>query len=300
MSKRLFPLALGLVAGLPLLVATWAILSPPAILSGEMTWDLLFNLAGAWHLWSGHVPHVDYHEPVGVLTFLLTEAGFALLGPSPRVVLVGMAIVAAVLFVIATLVAARRLTLLAAVPFVVFACLIVLRPANVGDHPDAYSFAMAYNRYGWSATAVLALLLFEAPQRRSAADIVEMAGAALLLAALFYLKMTYFAAGVAMLAVALVASPHVRGRWRGWPWSWRPRSRSSHCRSTARTSPTCSPPRGPASCATMRPSSSTASPRMPANMPSGPRPQGSPPGYGGAGGRRCASPSPPSSCRPWG
>jgi hypothetical protein len=205
-----------LASGLPVLAAIWALLSPPVMLSSEMTWDLLFNLAGAWHLWVGHVPHVDYHEPVGVLTFLLTEAGFGLLGPSPRAVLVGMAIAAAVLFAVATLVAARRLTLLPAVLFVVFACLIVLRPANVGDHPDAYSFAMAYNRYGWSAMAVLGLMLFEAPRHRSWADIVEMSCALLLLAALFYLKMTYFAAGVATLAVALAASPHVRGRWRGW------------------------------------------------------------------------------------
>ena len=215
-DQSLFPFALVLAAGLPVLAATWALLSPPVILSSEMTWDLLFNLAGAWHLWFGHVPHVDYHEPVGVLTFLLTEAGFRLLGPSPRAVLAGMAIFAAVLFAVASLVAARRLTLLPAALFVVFVCLIVLRPANVGDHPDAYSFAMAYNRYGWSAMAVLGLLLFEPPRHRSAADIIEMACAALLLAALFYLKMTYFAAGVATLAVALVASPHVRERWRGW------------------------------------------------------------------------------------
>ena len=68
---------------------------------------------------------------------------------------------------------------------------------------------MAYNRYGWSAMAVLGLLLFEPPRHRSPADIIEMACAGLLLAALFYLKMTYFAAGVATLAVALIASPHV-------------------------------------------------------------------------------------------
>ncbi len=215
-TSRFFPFALVLAAGLPVLAATWALLSPPVILSSEMTWDLLFNLAGAWHLWFGHVPHIDYHEPVGVLTFLLTEAGFGLLGPSPRAVLAGMAIFAAVLFTVASLVAARRLALLPAALFVVFVCLIVLRPANVGDHPDAYSFAMAYNRYGWSAMAVLGLLLFEPPRHRSAADIIEMACAALLLAALFYLKMTYFAAGVTTLAVALVASPHVRERWRGW------------------------------------------------------------------------------------
>ncbi|MCW5733201.1 MAG: hypothetical protein KIS73_03720 [Enhydrobacter sp.] len=216
MSKRGFPLALVLASGTPIALATWALLSPPLILSTEMTWDLLFNLAGAWHLWFGHVPHVDYHEPVGFLTFLLTEAGFWLIGPSPRAILVGMTIVAGVLFTIAIPVAARRLTLLPAALFVVFVCLIVLRPANVGDHPDAYSFAMGYNRYGWAAMAVLGLMLFEPPIRRSSADIFEMVSAALLLATLFYFKMTYFAAGVGTLAVALVSSPHVRERRHGW------------------------------------------------------------------------------------
>jgi hypothetical protein len=216
MSRRVFLPILVLAAGLPVMAAAWAVLSPAHIISREMTWDLLFNLAGAWHLWFGHVPHADFHEPVGTLTFLLTEAGFRLIGLSPKAVPVGMAIVAAVIFAIACLTAARRLTLLPAVLFVVFVCLIVLRPANVGDHPNAYSFAMAYNRYGWSGLSVLALLLFEPPARRGLADIVEMACTALIVGALFYLKMTYFAAGVAMLVVALVASPHVRARWRGW------------------------------------------------------------------------------------
>ena len=216
MSRRAFLPLLVLASGVPVLAAAWAVLSPAHLVSSEMTWDLMFNLAGAWHLWFGHVPHVDFHEPVGTLTFLLTEAGFWLTGPSPKAVPVGMTIVAAVLFAIACLATARRLTLLPGVLFVVFVCLIVLRPANVGDHPNAYSFAMAYNRYGWSGLSVLALLLFEPPARHGLADTVEMACTALILAALFYLKMTYFAAGVAMLVVALVASPHVRTRWRGW------------------------------------------------------------------------------------
>ena len=80
MSRRAFPL-LVLAAGLPVLAAAWAVLSPAHMVSSEMTWDLMFNLAGAWHLWFGHVPHVDFHEPVGTLTFLLTEAGFWLTRP---------------------------------------------------------------------------------------------------------------------------------------------------------------------------------------------------------------------------
>jgi hypothetical protein len=215
MSPRAF-LALVFASGLPVMAAAWAVLSPALMVSSEMTWDLMFNLAGAWHLWFGHVPHIDFHEPVGTLTFLLTEAGFRLIGPSPKAVPVGMAIVAAVVFAMACLAAARRLTLLPAVLFVVFVCLIVLRPANVGDHPNAYSFAMAYNRYGWSGLSVLALLLFEPPARRGFVDLVEMVCAAVLLAAMFYLKITYFAGGVAMLVMALAGSPHVRARWRGW------------------------------------------------------------------------------------
>jgi hypothetical protein len=40
--------------------------------------------------------------------------------------------------------------------------------------------------------------------------------AAVILVATFYLKITYFAAGAAMVIVALVASPHVRAQWQGW------------------------------------------------------------------------------------
>lgn len=49
-----------------------------------MTWDLLFNLAGAWHLHNGQVPHVDFHDPVGQLYFRLTQLGFWLCGPTLR------------------------------------------------------------------------------------------------------------------------------------------------------------------------------------------------------------------------
>lgn len=209
-------IALVLVAGIPLSAAAWVLLAPRYIVSSEMTWDLLFNLAGAWQLQFGHVPHVDFHEPVGALTFRLTQAGFWLLGPTPKAVPMGMVLVAAVLFPMACLVGVRRLSTPAAILFVVFVCLIVLRPANVGDHPNAFSFAMAYNRYGWSGLAVLGLLLFEPPTEHSSGDLVETVSAAIVLAALFYLKITYFAVGAAALLAALAISPHVRRRWPAW------------------------------------------------------------------------------------
>jgi hypothetical protein len=215
--ERNAPLGLLLLAaGLPVAAAVWAVLSPAYLLSAEMTWDLMFNLAGAWHLRFGHVAHLDFHEPVGTLTFLLTQAGFWLVGPTPKAVAAGMAIVAAALFAMASVAAWRRLPLVPAVLFVVFVCLLVLRPANVGDQPNAYSFAMAYNRYGWSGLALLALILFQPARERSGADIVEMSFAAIVLAALFYLKITYFIVAMATLAVAFAASRPVRAQWRGW------------------------------------------------------------------------------------
>ena len=90
------PATLALLAGVPVLVSLWALLSPGLVLSHEMTWDFVYNLSGAWHLQHGHVAHVDFHEPVGQLNFMLTLLGFALVGPTPFAFLVGIAIVAAV------------------------------------------------------------------------------------------------------------------------------------------------------------------------------------------------------------
>lgn len=204
------------LAGMVVLAACWAVFSPPVVLSTEMTWDLLFNLSGAWHLHFGHVPHVDFHEAVGQLTFVLTNIGVQVVGASPQALLVGIGIVTASVFALATLAAWRRLPLIPAVLFVVFVCLLVVRPANVGDSPDAYSFAMSYNRYGWAGISIIGLILFLPPHRKGWADFADMAAVAAITAALFYLKVTYFAVAIASIIVALVVSPHVVARWRGW------------------------------------------------------------------------------------
>jgi hypothetical protein len=209
------PANLALVAGMPVLVALWALLSPGLVLSREMTWDFLYNLSGAWRLQHGHVAHVDFHEPVGQLNFLLTRLGFELVGPTPFAFLVGVTIVAAVVFASASVAAMRRLPVLPAALFVIFVTLLVLMPANVGDKPNAYSFAMSYNRYGWSLLSILALILFVPPRDR-VGDWIDVANAGLLLVALFYLKVTYFAGGLAFVALAILICPHIRARLPAW------------------------------------------------------------------------------------
>lgn len=207
---------LSVAAGVPVVVAMWALLSPDRLLSREMSWDLLFNLSGAWHLHYGHVAHVDFHDPVGELNFLLTTLGFSIAGPTPHAFLVGVTIITSFLFTTAVIVTWRRLALVPAVIFVVFVCLLALRPANIGDLPTAYSFAMSYNRYGWGAISILSLLLFVPSRTGRGGDWIEAIAAGLLLTALYYLKVTYFVVGLGAVAFALLVSPHIRDQWRTW------------------------------------------------------------------------------------
>src|SRR5690348_6132401 len=205
-----------IAAGIPVLVAAWTLMSPPTLFSRTMTQDLLFNLAGAWRVYLGQVAHVDFHDPSGRLSFLLTALGFHLLGPSPFAFLVNVGVMAAALFAAAFAAAIRRLPLLPAVLFIVFANLLALVPANVGDRPDQYTFAMSYNRYCWSAFAILALILFVPPQpgRRPASLDLCVGGGLLLL--MFYLKITYFAAGLMTVGFAMMFHRHVRQNWLAW------------------------------------------------------------------------------------
>lgn len=213
-EASLVPLVLA--ALIPTIAAAWALLSPPRVLSREMSWDLLFNLSGAWHLRQGHVAHVDFHDPVGTLSFALTNLGFLIVGTTPHAFLIGVTIITAFLFITAVVVAWRRFPLVPAAIFVVFACLLALMPANVGDMPTTYSFAMSYNRYGWSAISILSLLLFVPPRDGQASGWLEAATATALLVVMYYLKVTYFFAGGAALCLALLVSPHIRGRWLLW------------------------------------------------------------------------------------
>ena len=106
--------------------------------------------------------------------------------------------------------------MLPAALFVVFATLLALVPANVGDRPEQYTFAMSYNRYGWSAYSILALILFVPAREEKDRAWIDIAVAAGLVAAMFYLKITYFAAGLASIGFALLFQAHIGRHWRAW------------------------------------------------------------------------------------
>ncbi len=207
---------LAALSGLPLLLAAWMLISPENIFSREMSLDLLFNLEGAWHLYSGHIPHVDFHDPLGTLNFALTELGFRIIGVGPQAFIVGVLIYAGFIFLTAICALSPRLPVGAAAVAVLYVTLLVLVPINIGDDPSIYTFAMAYNRFGWATLVLLFLLLSLPPaqgQHRLYRDPII---AVMLLTALFYLKITYFLVGIGATIAALVLSDHVRSAARSW------------------------------------------------------------------------------------
>lgn len=209
---------------LPLLVlsialtipAFWAVLSVPVVYSREMTWDLMFNLDGAWRLHAGQVAHVDFHDPVGALPFALTALGFYLVGTKPFAFIVGECIVAAVITALAIVAVKDRLALMTGVLFVALCAMLALVPVALGDLPTAYTFAMGYNRFGWSLLGILYLIVFIEPRDGRRSSLPDIVAAAIIIVALYYLKITYFGVAYAAVGLALLTRRHVRQNYAAW------------------------------------------------------------------------------------
>lgn len=189
---------------------------PGRVFSREMTWDLLFNLDGAWRLAQGQQAYLDFHDPLGVLGLQLTRLGFLVVGTRPMAFLVGECLALAALGLVAVPVAARRLPPLPAGVFVTSMVALVLLPANIGDAPHLYSFAMSYNRLGWAVLTTLCLALFLAPVRPAPRPMGDLAIAGALCLALFHVKVTFAAAAFGAVAAAIVIAPHVQAQRRAW------------------------------------------------------------------------------------
>jgi hypothetical protein len=207
---------LAALAAPPLLLAGWLLISPDMVYSREMTGDLLFNLEGAWHLYNGQTAHVDFHDPLGSLPFFLTEIGFRLAGLGPKAFLAGTLLFAASIFTAAIFVVAPRLPVAAATMAIFYVTFLALVPINIGDDPSIYTFAMSYNRFGWSGLVLLFLLLTLAPVHDRWRNGGDPLVGLLLLVVLFYIKITYFLVGLGAVAGALYLSTHIRSASRAW------------------------------------------------------------------------------------
>ncbi len=181
----------------------------PAVLLAESPMDLFVPLAGAWALWHGRTPHVDWHTPLGVLYDGSHALGLLATGDA-RTLVVTAAAWGLVVGGIAAALVWRRLPALAAVALIGTVVLVAATPLKLdATSPLAWAHFGLYNRVGWAlVTPVLLLAVLPGKAPDPARGLLV----AVTLAMLALLKVTYFALGGLAVIVALFRG----GAWTRW------------------------------------------------------------------------------------
>lgn len=191
-------------------LAALLLAAPGQTVSARYLNDLFVFLDGAHRVLAGHVPHRDFHTPIGPVTNLIPAVGFLLTGSWGAAMPIGMSLVILLLAPVMAHVLSSRLRPVLALPLALYLMLILAAPANLGEEPRVLSFAMFYNRIGWAAFALL--LLMYLPPRHGARWLADAASAGALTILMLYTKATYGVFALAFLCFMLLD----RRQWR-WP-----------------------------------------------------------------------------------
>jgi hypothetical protein len=168
------------------------------------TWDSLAFVDAAYRMSAGQVPHIDFHTPLGFLCSALPYWGLLLSGSPAGAMPMALALALAILTPVLLYVSATRLHWFVAIPTGIFLLMLSAGPLNIGEDPDLVSMGMFYNRLGWTAIVLMALLGLEPFKESRAGAAVDGAAAGVLLALLMYLKITYAAVAAAWLVLLFV------------------------------------------------------------------------------------------------
>jgi hypothetical protein len=171
-------------------------------------WDVFSLLGGAWRILNHQIPHKDFHNPIGAITYSLIAAGMKISGPSLKGYIYGNVIFLVISSSWAAVVFFRRLGAGHSFLLTVFIATLVAAQRPLGYDPSVTTYAMIYNRYGWALLSILYVQLF-VPVRENTAylDNLDATMAGLLLGIIFFVKISFFIVGCAALALALVVRP---------------------------------------------------------------------------------------------
>jgi hypothetical protein len=172
--------------------------------------DLFIFLDGVHRVAEGQVPNRDFHTALGPLVYYAPALGYWLSGNLGGAMPVGMALIVIALAPAAAHILSSRLRPAIALPLAVFVILVAAVPINLGESIGALSFAMFYNRIGWSALALL-LVLYLRPSRPGRYQaLLDAASAAFLIVLMLYIKISYGVVGLGFL-VFMLLDPRQRG-----------------------------------------------------------------------------------------
>jgi hypothetical protein len=168
-------------------------------------WDVAILLDGGWRIFNGQVPHRDFHNPIGPLTYLLVALGMKMGRPSTSSIPYGSGLALAVLVPWAWSLARRRLPAAISLLFGLFVALLLAAPRPLGYPISETTYAMLYNRQGYALLSILLIgLLIPSRTGSRATDVAGGVSCGALVALLLYCKMTYFIVGSAGVVVGMV------------------------------------------------------------------------------------------------
>ena len=174
-------------------------------------WDVVIHLDETWRIYSGQMPHQDFHNAVGFFTYYLSALGMHLVGPGLFSVVVGNVIFLALSTFLAAFVAYRRLNPLHGFLFTLFVILLSSALCQIGRPADLPGYVEVYNRYGWTLTCIFFLQAFIPPRPDVAPrSVIEGVVAGFTLTVIVFTKVSFgfFA------AIALVVALFARSLWR--------------------------------------------------------------------------------------
>ncbi|MDQ2712903.1 MAG: hypothetical protein M3Y24_11870 [Acidobacteriota bacterium] len=178
--------------------------------------DAFMLLDGAWRVLNGQRPHIDFYSHVGFLTYLPTAIGLRISHGTAWGLGYGQALVGLLLGIWTYLLGRKRLADVSLALMCISVVLMVVAPFALGFSPMKPGPAMIYNRQGYALLALVLLEAFSETRRRSRQEEFWggfSTGAALSI--LFFLKITYFAAGVFLLVALLPCRQQTKQRWTG-------------------------------------------------------------------------------------
>jgi hypothetical protein len=191
------------------LLAVFVMLEMMLIVGGappiDEPWDMNLLLGGGWRIVSGQVPHTDFHNPIGPLTYLLVAFGMKVAAPSTSSIAYGSVLLLAILLPWAWYIASARLPWGVALIFVAFAGFFLVSPRPPGFGIRETSYAMIYNRQAYVLLSMLLLAVFLKPWDSAKRSVsVEGLFVGVLLTLLLYCKITYFLTAAVLTALAVV------------------------------------------------------------------------------------------------
>jgi len=205
----------------------WAVIAAVALICGLAAFagmpvlgvfehDVFFSLANAYRVSQGQIPHRDFASAWGPLFFLIQAGGLTISGMRPAGLAYANALFGAAVALWTYLAVRTRLAAALACALGVYAVLLITAPFPLGFNPLVFSYAMAYNRYGYALLGIILVecmlqMLQPAAGERQGSVRAFSSGAAWALLA--FLKITYAVVAIPFLLIWLWCGADRRRRF---------------------------------------------------------------------------------------